>query len=400
MTVDQIRQTLNQLDAKSPSYATDFADRLLRAAVEIQTSDIHVQPTSEGFEIRWRIDGVLQLVGEFSSGEQTNVVSRLKVMADLLTYRTDVPQEGRIRDRFENVEMRISTFPTLFGERAVVRLFSVQDDLQRLDQLGLPESTTARLGEILSETTGALLITGPAGSGKTTTAYACLRELTEVSDGGRSIVSLEDPIEVAVPGVSQSQVNSSAGFDLVTGLKSMLRQDPEVMLVGEMRDRTTAEVAIQAALTGQLVLTTFHAGSSVEAIGRLIDMAIEPYLVRSAVLGVLSQRLVRRLCDCATDSTDPRDLLGLPIETTKVPVGCERCNHSGFRERLVLTEFLDIRSTNMSQSIIANADTKALTKLAEEQGMQSQWQRAVEAIAAGQTSAAEVRRVLGFLGTC
>ena len=339
---------------------------------------------------------MLQPVGAFSPGDQTNVVSRLKVMADLLTYRTDVPQEGRIRDRFDGVEMRISTFPTLFGERAVVRLFAVQNELQHLDQLGLGETTVSRLREMLAETTGAILITGPAGSGKTTTAYACLRELAKASDGGRSIVSLEDPIEVAVPGVSQSQVNSSVGFDLVSGLKSMLRQDPEVMLVGEMRDQVTAEVAIQAALTGQLVLTTFHAGSSVEAIGRLIDMAIEPYLVRSAVLGVLSQRLVRRLCECAAQSDDANERLGLPVEQHRIAAGCERCNHSGYRGRLVLTELLEVQASDMAGAIITNADTRALAEFASQQGMESLWQRAITAVAAGDTSAAEVRRVLGF----
>ena len=396
MTNATISQTLNQLDDKSPTYATEFADQLLHAAVQAKTSDIHIQPTADGIDVRWRIDGVLQPVGAFSPGDQTNVVSRLKVMADLLTYRTDVPQEGRIRDRFDGVEMRISTFPTLFGERAVVRLFAVQNDLQHLDQLGLDETTISRLREMLAETTGAILITGPAGSGKTTTAYACLRELAKASDGGRSIVSLEDPIEVAVPGVSQSQVNSSVGFDLVSGLKSMLRQDPEVMLVGEMRDQVTAEVAIQAALTGQLVLTTFHAGSSVEAIGRLIDMAIEPYLVRSAVLGVLSQRLVRRLCECAAQSDDANERLGLPVEQHRIAAGCERCNHSGYRGRLVLTELLEVQASDMAGAIITNADTRALAEFASQQGMESLWQRAITAVAAGDTSAAEVRRVLGF----
>jgi type II secretory ATPase GspE/PulE/Tfp pilus assembly ATPase PilB-like protein len=396
MTAEYLRQSLEKLDVKSASYATDFVNQVLHAAIQIQTSDIHVQPTADGIDVRWRIDGVLQQVGRFRYGEQANVVSRMKVLADLLTYRTDVPQEGRIRDGFERVEMRISTFPTLYGERAVVRLFSVENNLQKIHQLGLPDHTTSLLREMISETTGALLITGPAGSGKTTTAYACLRELAEMSHGGRSIVSLEDPVEVAVPGVSQSQVNSTAGFDLVSGLKSLLRQDPEVILIGEMRDRATAEVAIQAALTGQFVVTTFHAGSGAEAIGRLVDMAIEPYLVRSAVLGILSQRLVRRLCECATTSRAETDLLGVPVDSTRLPNGCEQCSHTGYRGRLVLSELMQIRSSAASKSILSGADTAQLQRCAVENGMQPIWQNAIDAIQRGITSTMEVRRVLGF----
>ncbi len=223
---DQISDRLAALDASEATYASQFVELLLSAARGVGTSDIHLQPTSDGLAVGWRLDGVLQPVGTFPFGDSADVVARLKVLAELLTYRTDVPQEGRIRGSGDDVEMRVSTFPTLFGERAVVRLFAADGLYLHLDQLGLPSEVQSRLGQLLCETSGALLVTGPAGSGKTTTAYGCLRQLVRATQGGRSIVSLEDPIEVAVSGVAQSQVNATAGFDMHNGLRSLLRQDP------------------------------------------------------------------------------------------------------------------------------------------------------------------------------
>ena len=216
--------------------------------------------------------------------------------------------------------MRLSTFPTLYGEKAVVRLFAGAGRFLRLDDLGLPDEVREALGALLAETSGAIVLSGPAGSGKTTTIYACLRELVAATAGRRSLATLEDPIEVAVPGVTQSQVNLAAGFTLETGLRSLLRQDPEVIVVGEIRDRPTAETAFQASLTGHLVLTTFHAGSAAGALGRLADMGIEPYLLRSGVLAVVSQRLLRRLCpDCRRETSDPAARLGLPVRPGVCP---------------------------------------------------------------------------------
>ena len=199
--------------------------------------------------------------------------------------------------------MRVSTFPTLHGERAVVRLFAAEDRYLYLADLGLPAEIETALHRHVHETSGAILLTGPAGSGKTTTAYACLREIVRSSQGRRSIVTLEDPIEMALPGVSQSQVQPAAGFTLATGLRSLMRQDPEVILVGEIRDAETVQTVFQAALTGHLVISTFHAGSAAGAISRLLDMGIEPYLLTSGLRAVLHQRLVRRLCECAQGAT-------------------------------------------------------------------------------------------------
>jgi type II secretory ATPase GspE/PulE/Tfp pilus assembly ATPase PilB-like protein len=278
----------------------------------------------------------------------------------------------------------------------VVRLFADEREHVYPEDLGLPAPIRARLEQLLNETSGAILISGPAGSGKTTTAYACLRHLVRQSAGGRNIVSLEDPIEVAVPGVAQSQVNEGAGFDLLTGLRSLMRQDPEVILVGEIRDRTTAEVAFQAALTGQLVVSTFHAGSAAVAVSRLRDMDIQPYLLRTGLLGIVHQHLLRRLCECGMPAVDEAARLGLPVSKARVPVGCPACGRLGYRGRTVVAELLDTSGGELSRVIFSEHDAPQLERRATNGGMVTRWQRAYEAVEAGTTSPAEVRRVLGW----
>jgi len=392
-----VQDRLLAMDATSESYATDFVRVLLASAQQRKVSDLHLQPTAEGLKVQWRVDGVLQTIGLFPLGTVTSIVARLKVLAELLTYRTEIPQEGRVREDGEStIEMRVSTFPTLYGERAVVRFFASQSECQYLDQLDLPTSMAADLRKFLEETTGAILIAGPAGSGKTTTAYACLREVVRKTEGGRSIVSLEDPIEVPVAGVAQSQINSAAGFELASGLKSLLRQDPEVILVGEIRDHETANVAMQASLTGQLVLTTFHAGSAAEAVRRLIDMDVEPYVLRSGILAVLGQRLVRCLCKCASPIESSDELLGLKVERALRPLGCEECQHTGYRGRRVLAEILKMSAAEIGQAILQRHEVQQIQTLAQSAGMVSLHDRALNAINEGWTSPAEVRRVLGF----
>ena len=389
---------LRTLAAKDAAYATQFVEALLAAAREVGASDVHLQPAADGLEVAWRIDGVLQQLGCFPRGQGSDVVARMKVLAELLTYRTDIPQEGRIRHNQPGVEMRVSTFPTLHGERAVVRLFSASGQFLHVADLGLPPEVEQRLQQLLAETSGTVLITGPAGSGKTTTLYACLRELVRGAAGRKSIVTLEDPIEVAVAGVAQSQVQPVAGFDLATGLRSVLRQDPEVVMVGEIRDRATAEGVFGAALTGHLVLTTFHAGSAAGAISRLSDMGIEPYLLRSGILAVISQRLLRRLCDCSREATDSADRLGLPVRRVRLPAGCPQCLNTGYRGRLVIAEMLLPQPNEVGRAILSREDASQLEQRAIAAGMMTRWQRAAVAVEAGHTSPAEVRRVLGFSG--
>lgn len=392
---DQILGRLANLRADTDAYATRFCEEILGFASRIGTSDIHLQPTLNGLDVRFRSDGVLQKLGEFPSGVSSSIVSRLKVLSNLLTYRSDVPQEGRIASPVDLTEVRVSTFPTLHGERAVLRFFGNGRNFQALDLLGHSPDVTQAIKDTLAETSGAMIVSGPAGSGKSTTLYACLRHLVEVSDGQRSLMSLEDPIEVPVDGVAQSQVNVAAGFDLNIGLRSLLRQDPEVIMIGEIRDPQVAEIAIQACLTGQLMLTTFHADSAPTAISRLLEMGIEPYLLRSGIIGIMSQRLLRLLCTCATESHNRDDFYGLPIDSARVPGKCEDCNQSGYRGRAVISEFLSLKENGLASQILDTKDSREIYRIAVENGMRSLWDRATELVREGKTSPAEVRRVLG-----
>ncbi len=392
----RIAHLLEGLQPGSEQYAVEAIDRVLAAGRQLGASDLHLQPTAEGLELRLRIDGVLHRGFVFPVAVAGNLLARLKVCAELLTYRTDVPQEGRIRTPDWHIEMRVSTFPTIYGEKAVVRYFAGPQRYLYLDDLGFPPDVLEPLRRLLGETSGAILATGPAGSGKTTTVYACLRELAMQSAGTRSLVSLEDPVEVPVPGVAQSQVNPRVGLDLATGLRFLLRQDPEVILVGEIRDRDTAEAVFQASLTGHLVLTTFHAGSAAEAISRLSEMGIEPYVLRSGVLAILGQRLLRRLCQCGRWTEDPAARLGLPVERVRVPVGCSQCSGTGYCGRMVLAELLVPQRSELGRAILSRSDAATLERLAVAAGMITRWQRGYAAVGQGLTSPAELRRVLGF----
>jgi type II secretory ATPase GspE/PulE/Tfp pilus assembly ATPase PilB-like protein len=365
-------------------FAGDFVDWLLRAARDAGASDVHLDPTADGFGLRWRLDGVLQPLGQLRKDVAPNVVARLKVLAGLLTYETALPQEGRIWDERLRVEVRVSTFPTLYGERAVLRLLgATTTSLDSLAQLGLPAEVVGELERHLAATSGAVLVVGPAGSGKTTTAYACLRHIVAHSGGGRSIASLEDPIEVAVEGVAQTQVNLAADFNMAVGLRSLLRLDPEVILIGEMRDRATAETALQAALTGQLVVTTFHAGNSGDAVNRLVEMGIPYYAVHNAVRLVVAQRLVRRLCGCAEPGDADRDArpLGIEVARCRVPVGCAECNATGYRGRALVAEWQSPDGADSASPPVGN---------------ERLWKSAESLVSAGATSPMEVVRVLGF----
>jgi general secretion pathway protein E len=394
--VEQFAKRAPKLETGNPKFVTDVVNYILKAGREAGASDIHFTVGVSDMQVLWRIDGVLQAIAFYPRSIAPNIIARLKVLAELLTYRTDVPQEGRLRESQADVEMRLSTFPTLYGEKGVVRLFATSDQFRWPTDLGLPTDILSDLLGLLHETGGAILITGPAGSGKTTSAYACLRELQRESGVAKSLVTLEDPIESVLPGVSQSPVNRTAGFDYATGLRSLMRQDPDVILVGEIRDRETAETVFQACLTGHLVLSTFHAGSSAEAISRLGDMGIEPYLLRTGLRAILCQRLFRRLCDCATWSDDDSARFGFASSRFRIPVGCEACGGTGYRGRLVLAEMLRPDEKEVGHAILDRRDSSEIQELARKNGFLSIAQRASIAINEGRTSPIEARRVLGF----
>lgn len=393
---DRFRLRIADLDPAVDRYATEVVAAILAAAGEEAVSDVHLLPQEQGsgrLTMFWRIDGVLHEIAALERGP--NIVGRLKVLSELLTYRTDVPQEGRIRTGDERVEMRVSTFPTIHGEKAVVRLFVGSGRFRELADLGLPDDIQTPFERLLNSTSGAILVAGPAGSGKTTTLYASLRHIQKESATARSLVTLEDPVEALVSGVSQSHVTADGPLNYANGLRSLMRQDPEVIMVGEIRDRGTAETVFQAALTGQLVLSSFHAGSSAEAIGRLLDLDVEPYLLRSGLLGVLTQRLVRRLCNCAVASTEADDGFGTGATETRVAMGCGDCRQTGYSGRLLLCEWLDPRLGEVGRGILDRVDTDALQARGIAAGMMSIRERAVALVREGRTSAAEVRRVLG-----
>lgn len=393
---------IRELSSSDDDYVPQVVDQILQLARTHRASDVHLTPDSGGVVMKWRIDGVLQRVAGFDTELGSRLVSRAKVLAGLLTYRTDQPQEGRITeltvdDRLPAAETRVATFPTLYGERAAIRLFADTTRLQRLDDLQLPDDICRRLRRSLQQTAGVILLAGPSGSGKTTTIYACLREILADAGESRSLMSLEDPIEQAVSGVTQSQVRLAVQFDLAAGLRAMLRQDPDVIMVGEIRDRDTAEQVFRAALTGHLVLTTFHAGSSAEAVARLTELGIDAWLLRSTLALIICQRLMREVCSCrrnvgaSTDSVNRSD----KHEHQQHQLSCDQCSGTGFRGRFVIGECLAPGSDSFASGLLQNADTRTLQSIATEEGMITLAERAADAVSAGRTTAEEVYRVLG-----
>jgi type II secretory ATPase GspE/PulE/Tfp pilus assembly ATPase PilB-like protein len=368
------------LDALRPDRdrVSQLVNLILADAAARSASDVHFEPTPRALEVRYRLDGVLQPLAVLPRDLAANVVARLKVLAELLTYRTDIPQEGGVRSELPGPagEMRVSTFPTIQGEKAVVRLFAPGGQALELDQLGLPPDLLAALEALLRERSGAIFLTGPSGSGKTTTIYACLRRL--VRGGGRHLVTIEDPVEQVLEGVSQSQARPGTEFDFARGLRSLLRQDPEVIMIGEVRDPDTAAIAVQAALTGHLVFTTLHAGSACGVVSRLLDMGVEPYLLTSAIKGILNQRLVRRRC-----ASCPAPF-----------AGCPRCSGSGYHGRLLLAEVL-LPDAPLRQAILARADSTALEAAVAGSGRRTIWHAAADVVQAGLTTDQEMERVLG-----
>ena len=383
-------------------FVVALTERILTEAAKSNASDVHFQPEKNGMDVRFRTDGVLHRVGTAPEGRMPQIVARLKVLADLLTYKTNVPQEGRVRaGRLPNIakEMRISTTPTLHGERVVVRFFSEEKRYYYPDELGFPSDIQDRLLKSIQRNSGAVLITGPAGSGKTTTAYALLRELADRGETLRSIVTLEDPVEHALDGIAQIEISSHGDRTLGETIKYMMRQDPEVLFVGEIRDRQTAEAAFQAALTGHLLLTTFHAGGAVEAVGRLCELGIEPFVLRSGISYVVSQRLVRKLCNCAETVEAPlRFLLGSTereLTRYRMPKRCDGCGGTGYQGRIPLAEALPLENDDVMRNLLDRNDTIALRETAIRNGMVPLTDRAVAFIESGATSPLEIRRVFG-----
>jgi len=345
--------------------AVETVERLLEHACVLGASDLHLDPGEEGIEVRLRRDGVLEPVETLSRELGPYLVGRFKALADLLAYRTDVPQEGRIpADRTRiGAEVRVATFPTLLGERVAIRFDAPGGAPRGLDDLGLPSDIRRTLASAIAQPEGVLLLTGPSGSGKTTTLYSCLHELAKESSR-RSLVTVEDPIERRVPGVTQTQV--STGLTFARALRSLLRQDPDVILVGEIRDRETAAIALEAGLTGHLVLSTVHAGAASQVFARLLELGVEPFVLTTAVKGVLAQRLLRRVA----------------------PDGV------GYAGRVPAAEWVSM-TRPVREAIQARADGEGLERAARASGRASLAQAAFALVERRQTTREEVDRVLG-----
>jgi type IV pilus assembly protein PilB len=384
--------------------AVRFVSHILALGAEKGASDIHIEPRVGNMIVRIRVDGILRELMTIPAKFQSSVVSRIKILADMDIADRRIPQDGRFLMQYhgQRLDLRISTLPTHFGEKVVIRLLDPRSTIITLDQLGFAQSHGADLRRILEMPQGMLLVTGPTGSGKSTTLYASLNLLRAPT---RNIITVEDPVEYMLDGINQVQVNPKAGLTFATALPSILRQDPDVIMVGEIRDVATAEIALKASQTGHMVLSTLHTNDSIGAITRLVDLGIPSYLIASSVTGVIAQRLVRRLCECkrqlVASSTYLRRLETLGVEDTSAfeyeyePVGCTVCENTGYKGRVGIYEIL-LNEGQVRDAIHSNARPEEVVESARSAGFRTMQENGLEKIKEGVTALEEVRRVVPF----
>jgi type IV pilus assembly protein PilB len=415
---DLVREVKEQEEPKltevSETALLDISNRNLNAAPVVQlvnlmisqaiikdASDIHIEPSEFEVLVRIRIDGELQTLKILPLSLLTALVSRIKVLGKMDIAESRIPQDGQIRIQYEDVrmELRISTLPTIYGENIVIRLLGKKELALDLKELGLLSEGERLLEDMLSVTQGMLLVSGPTGSGKTTTLYACLNR---INDKTKNIVTLEDPVEYKLPLIRQVQVHAKAGLTFAAGLRSILRQDPDIIMVGEIRDLETAELAVRAALTGHFVLSTLHTNDAPSTIVRLVDMGIPPFLIGSALTGVISQRLARRICTGCREPYQPDftalSALGMDPEWVyKKGKGCKSCHFTGYKGRVGLYEILPI-TDHLIQSLAPNTPAPVLRKMAIELGMRTMKDDGVSKILLGLTTIEDVyKHVKSFL---
>jgi len=378
-----------------------MVNQMLVRALESRASDVHIEPFENQLKVRYRIDGILHEVESPPRQLKGAVISRLKILAQLNIAERRLPQDGRIKTRLagKDVDLRIATVPTLYGESVVIRLLERGQIFTELNTLGFPPTLLAKFDEMIKRPHGMILVTGPTGSGKTTTLYGALQK---INDPGKKIITIEDPVEYQLSGVNQIYVKPQIGLTFANGLRSIVRQDPDVIMVGEIRDAETAEIAVQAALTGHLVLSTLHTNDAAGAISRLLEMGVQDYLLSSSLLGVLAQRLVRRLCPACRKEVA---FAGLDVTAAELELqnsngvqnvweatGCEACNHTGYLGRVGIFELLPATS-EICKVIVQRADAGTIRNLAVRQGMRLLRDDGWDKVRQGVTTLAELLRV-------
>lgn len=377
-----------------------LVDRLLYDAIQAGASDLHLEPREDSFFVRMRLNGVLTELVHVPLELAEKIAGRFKVMANLVTYQTGLPQEGHCvtGDDLGNVELRISVFPTTRGEKIVARLFDPRARSFDLASLGFDNDTLRKFLHLLMRPSGMILLTGPTGSGKTTAIYSALTHIVQRSGPAISISTIEDPVEFNLPMISQSQIHPVQDFTYPKALRSLMRQDPQVIMVGEIRDAETAAIAVQAGLTGHLVISTIHSGSAAGVFARLINMDIEPFLLASSIVGVLGIRLIRKNCAACSQPYQPEpSLLKLvPPEVAATGnfrrgTGCQNCLGTGFAGRMAITELLAPDDT-FREAVLLKKTTGALHEIAIERGMQTLWQNGLRRVLSGHTTLEEVLR--------
>jgi general secretion pathway protein E len=374
-----------------------LVNTLLFRAVKEKASDIHIEPFERDMSVRFRIDGILFEIYKPPKKLQNAITSRIKVMGNLNIAEKRLPQDGRIPLKLagKDIDVRLSSVPTAHGERLVMRLQDRSNVVLELEQLGFNEDTLKKMDHLLEKTYGIILVTGPTGSGKSTTLYACLSKINSVD---KNIITIEDPVEQRIQGIGQIQVNAKIGLTFANGLRSVLRQDPEIIMVGEIRDTETAELAINASLTGHLVLSTLHTNDSAGAFPRMMDMGCEPFLIATSLLGVVAQRLVRVLCPHCKEPHVPTDVELRSMEITREQVeganchrqvGCTECNQKGYIGRSVIQELLLVND-DIRTLIMKRQDGNTIKREAIRQGMSTLREHGIQKVLAGITSVEEV----------
>jgi len=383
------------LDDKNKAPIIKLINATITKGIKARASDIHLEPFENKLSIRFRVDGVLREVLQYQKNITQMIISRIKIMSKLDISERRLPQDGRISILIgkKEVDLRVSTLPSSFGERVVLRILEKDKTHINLEDLGFSKDTLESFKKGLSKTEGIILVTGPTGSGKTTSLYAGLKR---ISDRSQNILTIEDPVEYALDGIGQTQVNNKTGLTFAKGLRAILRQDPDIVMVGEIRDKETAEIAIQASLTGHLVLSTVHTNSAVNAITRLRDMGIEPYLLSSSLVYVLSQRLVRCLCNkCKVideQSNNSKILQKYNIKKTVYkPVGCSECENTGFKGRLSIGEFILI-DEKVSELIYKSSSENEISEYVHAKN-KNIFENGLMALENGKTSLSELLRI-------